>query len=553
MTASSSYISDHITPAVSLHDKRILLVDDQRSFQVMLKAMLQNIGISRINIVSSAEEARRRCQKDDYDIYLIDYNLGSGENGRQLLEYLRQQKLIAQESIVFIISGDSSRAMVLSALESEPDGYLMKPFSQEQLRLRLQRALHRRLQLLPMFKALEQQAYDEVIEQGQILLAQDSQYSTFCRCLMAEMYLHKQAPEQARALLEAGLEHNESAWIRLAIGKACFQLEAYDDAILHLNKALHLRPLMVEAYRWLAAAHQATNSATEALELLTRAIDISPQSSMLQRQLADMALKANDYLHARDASAALLDLYRYDQHLCPMLLGTYIHCLILYAQHSADPYHIGNLQKQVNNALARYRGLLVDSELDYPAFEQVCQARVQIARGEVIKGKKMIYKAWQPYQEEPGKMTMSLLTSLVLGLNQLGEFEAVDQLQQQLPEALTEDPLIQTCLLTLDGDSLQQERQQRYRQLNEQGIQAYTSGLFDDALNYFREALKRAPSNTNAAINKAQALLQLAKQGQQNTELLEECRTTLALLDGVPLSTVQQDRLNKMREELRIL
>ena len=128
--------------------KRILLVNEQRSFQVMMKAMLINLGINRITYVNSAEEARRRCQKETFDIYLLDYELGGGENGRQLLESLRDQHLIPPQSVVIMVSADSSRAMVLSALEAEPDEYLMKPFSQEQFSFRLKRALKKLLQRL---------------------------------------------------------------------------------------------------------------------------------------------------------------------------------------------------------------------------------------------------------------------------------------------------------------------------------------------------------------------------------------------------------------------
>ena len=134
--------------------QRILMVNEQRTFQVMMKAMLINIGISDITFCNNAEEARRRCQKGSYDIYLIDYDLGVGENGRQLLESLRDQNLIPPKSVVIMVSGDSSRAMVLSALEAEPDEYLMKPFSQEQFSFRLKRALARRQALSSIFSAL---------------------------------------------------------------------------------------------------------------------------------------------------------------------------------------------------------------------------------------------------------------------------------------------------------------------------------------------------------------------------------------------------------------
>ena len=114
------------------------------------------------------------------------------------------------------------------------------------------------------------------------------------------------------------------------------------------------------------------------------------------------------------------------------------------------------------------------------------------------------------------------------------------------------DSLLLTCIQSNADDEGQQERQQKYRELNEQGIKAYTQGRIEEALGCFREALRRAPANTNAAINKAQALLQLTKShGKPQTELLNECKSTLALLDGVQLNPTQLERLRKLQEDLQ--
>ena len=75
-------------------EKHIVVIDDQRSFQILIKVMLQNLGFSKITLLNSAEESRKRFQKEQFDIYLIDYNLGHGENGRQLIDYLKQQQLV---------------------------------------------------------------------------------------------------------------------------------------------------------------------------------------------------------------------------------------------------------------------------------------------------------------------------------------------------------------------------------------------------------------------------------------------------------------------------
>ena len=533
--------------------KRVLLIDDQRTFQVMMKAMLQNIGLNHITLLSTAEEARRRCQKESFDIYLIDYNLGSGENGRQFLNYLRESKQLSPEAIAVIVSGDNSRSMVLSALESEPDDYMMKPFSQEQLRQRLQRALQRKLELKEIFVALQKEDKAEVIRQCEAAIGRDTRYGNYCRCLMAEMHMQLGDTDKARHVLRSGLAAGESSWLRLGLGKACQMLGRNDEAIEHLKKALQLRPLMVEAYRWLAAAQLASGYGAEAVETLTRATEISPQSQLLHRQLAEISLAHGDYFKARESLSTMIELNRFETERNPQLIGSYVHCLILHAMNSADPFHIRNLQKQVNSALYRCRQALIDSDFDYPGFEQICQARVQMARGDLLRGKRMLYKTAHNYGDKPGEMATPLLSSMVLALMQLGDFEYAGELQPLLKSQGVMDPLLQECIQSVQKDQSQRERQQKYQELNEQGIKAYTDGRYEEALGFFREALRKAPANTSAALNKAQAILQLLKEQDKKKghELIEECKNTLELLDGVLLNTAQQERLKKLQDELQ--
>ena len=93
------------------------------------------------------------------------------------------------------------------------------------------------------------------------------------------------------------------------------------------------------------------------------------------------------------------------------------------------------------------------------------------------------------------------------------------------------------------------ERRQRYQQLNELGIKAYQSGELEQALGHFREALRRAPANTGAALNKIQVLLQLMQKNRKSPEFGAECKETLEVLDGIPLNPAQQDRFRKLRQE----
>ncbi len=527
--------------------QRILMVNEQRSFQVMMKAMLLNLGISNITYSNTAEDARRRCQKGSFDIYLIDYDLGVGENGRQLLESLRDKDLIPPQSVVIMVSGDSSRAMVLSALEAEPDEYLMKPFSQEQFSFRLKRALARRNTLASVFTALADDNLAALITACAERADAVPRFANYCRCLQADTHLKLGQAQEARALMRQLLAGQENSWARLTLGKACNTLGLHEEAVSHLQATLKNTPLMVEAHLWLAESLLALGNDEQAQQELRRAVDISPQSVQLSRRLAEVCLQRHDYAQAKDVLMSLIDLSRNSIHRTPHYLGAYIQTLTLYALNSNDSYHIANLQKQVNSALSRIRDSLMMSEFNYPVFEQICQARVQIALGELLKGKKMLYRANQNWLDEPATMPPALLGETILALYQLGEFEYAESLQGLLAE--DEDRLLTTCIQATRDDKTVLERRQRYQQLNDLGIKAYQSGELEQALGHFREALRRAPANTGAALNKIQVLLQLMQKNRKSPEFGAECKDTLDVLDGIPLNPAQQERFRKLRQE----
>ena len=108
---------------------RFLIVDDFSDFRSSIKAMLRDIGAKDVDTADRGEDTLVMCRNKRYDIILHDYSLGSGKNGQQVLEELIAGKLISHQCIFVMVTAESSQAMVLSALEHEPDAYLTKPFS----------------------------------------------------------------------------------------------------------------------------------------------------------------------------------------------------------------------------------------------------------------------------------------------------------------------------------------------------------------------------------------------------------------------------------------
>ena len=110
--------------------KSFLIVDDFTDFRTSLRSMLREMGIKDVDTAESGETAIRMCAQKRYDFVLHDFHMGDGKkNGQQVLEDLMLDKLISHEAIFVMITAESSQAVVLSALEHEPDAYLTKPFN----------------------------------------------------------------------------------------------------------------------------------------------------------------------------------------------------------------------------------------------------------------------------------------------------------------------------------------------------------------------------------------------------------------------------------------
>ena len=136
------------------------------------------------------------------------------------------------------------------------------------------------------------------------------------------------------------------------------------------------------------------------------------------------------------------------------------------------------------------------------------------------------------------------------------EIEGIDSkvLREQLK---MKEPAIILSYGMLQKDPKINEKREKYQELNKQGIKYYKQEKYDLALEMFVEALKKSPSNSNATINKAQALLKLASSGELDKNkkdlYLRECANTLSTLDNIYLGKSLTQRVNSIKEEIEKL
>ncbi len=112
---------------------RILIADDEALGLSRLKRMLNTLGFNDITEAANADEALDAARNSHFDLALLDINM-PGTSGLELGYELRY----CQEGIAIIFQTAYSDH-ALKAFDIGASGYLVKPFSLEQLRQTIER------------------------------------------------------------------------------------------------------------------------------------------------------------------------------------------------------------------------------------------------------------------------------------------------------------------------------------------------------------------------------------------------------------------------------
>lgn len=121
----------------------VLIVDDEKSFRVVLQAALVNEGYD-VRAAASASEARAEWRRSPPDLIILDRNLPDAD-GVELLQEIRQD---AEERnvdvVVLVVTAYADVENAVMALKRGADDYVTKPAQLSDLVVKLEKALERR-------------------------------------------------------------------------------------------------------------------------------------------------------------------------------------------------------------------------------------------------------------------------------------------------------------------------------------------------------------------------------------------------------------------------
>lgn len=143
----------------------MLIVDDEESVQELLREIAERAGYAA-TAVASGEEAVASMAQEEVDVVLLDVRM-PGVSGLDVLDELRKRN---PDTSVIIATAVAEVQTVITAMRSGAYDYVLKPFNLEDVALKIDRALERRV--LVMQNRRYQQHLEEMVEEQRVRLQQ---------------------------------------------------------------------------------------------------------------------------------------------------------------------------------------------------------------------------------------------------------------------------------------------------------------------------------------------------------------------------------------------
>lgn len=488
--------------------KQILIIDDCAPVRTSIKAMAQQIGFESIQLARDANEAIAKCAETPFDFILSDFNLGEGKDGYQLFETLKARALLAPLSCFIMISAENQRQIVHGMIELQPDDYLLKPFTYQQLEERISRAIRNRIALRKIYVSLFNHDFENAITECDNTVEQKPEFAAAALRIKGELLLKLRRYSAAEAFYQQVLaQYKTAAWARLGYAVSCFYQQRWDDTELQLADLTQFDETKVEALDWLSRLYVKYRRFEIAHNTLYEAVLLSPKNITRQKTLANLASIIGDKPASARINGKIVAAAR---HSVNDVADNYLN----QARSLVDAAYCGNVLERavtINNAAKivdhlakRFNTATLSAEIT------LLRSRFLAAKGELADAKQLISEVPLSYQHN---ITIDSCMDAAKAYFELGDLYAsqvyIDKLQHILER---DDFLTETQRIMLEMEQARHEElKNKLKLINSEAIQAYQAENFNTAFDRFAETFDHMPTNPTIAINLMQTLIKGAK------------------------------------------
>ncbi|MEE4244364.1 MAG: tetratricopeptide repeat protein [Kangiellaceae bacterium] len=532
---------------IDYESKTALIIEDFAEFARSLRSMLNEIGIDQVDLVNTGESAIRACSEKLYDIILSDYNLGSGKNGMQILEELHFNNRLRSDAVFIMTTAENTTAMVMGAIENQPDAYLTKPFNLASLQSRLNKLITKKEALKPIFKALDKGKVNDALEQCDKITASFPKYKMSIQKIKAEALFKKRQYSEAMAIYESIIDHRPVPWAMVGLAQSQMAKREYDNAVTLLKETITKFPMVLEAYDLLAECQLKLDEAEEAQKTLTDAIKKSPRVIKRQNKLGKIAEDNGDFDTSIGAFKNSIRLGENSIFKTPDSYINYTNSVskkIKEEDGSASKSLVQEAESYLNEFYKEYKNNKVSK-----LRGTVAEGNFFSSQGDNEKAGKCINTAKQLYNSIDTMLPADAGLEIAQGLQELGEENIAEKILEDAVEHNFENSAFLEKALPHLKDKSVIERGKKAHNLNSNGIKYFEQKEFDKAIECFKQAIEASPKNISIILNTVQVMLKVHQASDGDESIIDQC---IHYLNSINSMSPDDDRFQRYSELLRL-
>ena len=120
---------------------KILIVDDFSTMRRIIKNLLRDLGFSNTQEADDGMSALPMLKNGDFDFLVTDWNM-PGMSGIDLLKAVRSDENLASLPVL-MVTAEAKRDQIIEAAQSGVNGYVVKPFTAQALKEKIDKIFER--------------------------------------------------------------------------------------------------------------------------------------------------------------------------------------------------------------------------------------------------------------------------------------------------------------------------------------------------------------------------------------------------------------------------
>jgi len=505
---------------IEYHKKKFLIIEDHAEFRSSLKSMVRMFGAHMVDTVHDGEVGIAKIINTHYDIILSDYELGKGKDGQQILEETRHSGLLKASSVFVLITAATTVEMVMGALEYEPDGYITKPITHENLKTRLDKIMLEKAIFQEVDHAIDQKKYKLALQACDKVAKEQAKFQIKALRIKSKLLLNLERYDEAATLFNAIIAVRDLPWARLGLGKVAYYKGEYEKALHIFQQLAEEDKRNVEAYDWLSKVYQSQKQPIESQKALQHAVERSPKSILRQMELGQISKANQDWAIAEVAFRKAVNLGRNSCYRTP---SNYT-ALVQVLQHKIKDAEGRKSKDALTEALRIIDSLEKEfsDNTDALLFAKILLAETNGNLGKTKEADQILTALATDISNAAEQMSQSMALSLANAYESTGHQNEANQLRDKYKTSSANE------------------------MINNDGIRLYKAGHLKEALAIFREAAKTPEASPGVLLNALQTSLSAIEANGSDDLLMESCNRYLSRLKNLDSNDKNYMRYQKL-------